>query len=161
MERIATILSDVRTQLEENVSELAYIDKDRGQLPSEATSAAWPCALLDVENVDYTQEGDGRQMADARIIVTVADKRLSSASQAASEQEEDAFRIFGLLEEVHRALHCFSTGGYAPLCRTNLKKTAADDSYECYKLTYRTAFEVGFDTGATSSRIQGIRLNLE
>ena len=66
-----------------------------------------------------------------------------------------------LLGKIHQALQHFSAGNYAPLFRTNLKKVMVNSSYECYRLIYQTAFEDGFDTGATTSRIQGVRLNLK
>ena len=136
MDQIAAILLSAQTQLGEHVPELAYIDKDWGQLSYEVPSVKWPCALLDVENVNYTQEGGGRQMADTQLTITVADMRLTPASH-------------------------FSDGDYAPLFRTNLKKVVVNSSYECYRLTYQTAFEVGFNTGATSGRVERVRLELK
>ena len=160
MDQIAAILLSVQTQLGEHVPELAYIDKDWGQLSYEVPSVKWPCALLDVENVNYTQEGGGRQMADTQLTITVADMRLTPASQAAPKRE-DAYRIIELLGKIHRSLHHFSDGDYAPLFRTNLKKVVVNSSYECYRLTYQTAFEVGFNTGATSGRVERVRLQLK
>ena len=160
MDQIAAILLSVQTRLGECVPELMYIDKDWGQLSYEVPSVKWPCALLDVENVNYTQEGGGRQMADTQIVITVADLRLTPASLPAPDRES-AYRTIELLGKIHRVLHHFSTDGYAPLFRTNLKKVVVNSSYECYRLTYQTAFEVGFDTGTTLSRIQGVKLNLK
>lgn len=160
MDRIAAILSSVRTQLAERVPELACVDKDRGQLACEVPPVEWPCALLDVENVDCTQEGGGRQMADVQLTITVADRGPAPASELPAEPE-DACRILGLLGKIHRSLHRFAAGDYAPLSCTNLRKVGTDSSYECYRLTCRTAFEVGFDTGATTSRIQDVRLRME
>lgn len=160
MDQIAAILLNVQTQLGESVPELAYIDKDWGQLSYEVPSVQWPCALLDVENVNYTQEGGGRQMADTQLTITVADMRITPASLTAPRREE-AYRIIELLGKIHRSLHYFSAGDYAPLFRTNLKKVVANSSYECYRLTYQTAFEIGFDTGAMTSHIQGVQLNLK
>lgn len=160
MDQIAAILLSVQTRLGECVPELAYIDKDWGQLAYEVPSVKWPCALLDVENVNYTQEGGGRQMADAQLTITVADMRLTPASLAAPKRE-DAYNTIKLLGKIHYALHNFSTVDYAPLFRTDLKKVIVNSSYECYRLTYQTAFEVGFDTGATTSRIQHVKLDLK
>lgn len=160
MDQITAILLSVQTQLGECVPELAYIDKDWGQLSYELPSVKWPCALLDVENVNYTQEGGGRQMADTQLTITVADRRLTPASLAAPNRE-DAYRIIELLGKIHRSLHHFSDGNYAPLFRTNLKKVVVNSSYECYRLTYQTAFEDGLDTGTTTVRIQHVKLDLK
>lgn len=159
MDPIAAILLSVQTQLGARVPELAYISKDWGQLSYEVPPVKWPCALLDVKNVDYTQEGGSLQMGDTQLTITVADMRLTSASLAAPKLE-DAYRTIELLGKIHRSLHHFAAGGYAPLFRTNLRKVEGNNSYECYRLTYQTAFEDGFDTGATSGRIQRVKLDL-
>ncbi|MCM1302246.1 MAG: hypothetical protein NC250_01270 [Alistipes senegalensis] len=160
MDQITALLLSVRTRLGESVSELEYIDKDWGQLSCEVPSVKWPCALLDVENVDYTQEGGGRQLADTQIVITVADLRLASASSP-DPNDESAYGMLELLEKIHRSLHLFTAGGYAPLFRTNLKKIKGDHSYECYRLTYQTAFEVGFDTETASGRVDRIELDMK
>ncbi len=160
MDQIAAILLSVQTQLGKHVPELAYIDKDWGQLSYEVPSVKWPCALLDVENVNYTQEGGGQQMADTQLTIMVADMRLTPASLTAPKRE-DAYRTIELLGKIHRALHLFAVGDYAPLFRTNLKKVVVNSSYECYRLTYQTAFEVEFDTGVTTSRVARIKLELK
>lgn len=160
MDQIADLLMSVQTRLGESIPELEYIDKDWGQLSYEVPSVKWPCALLDVENVDYTQEGGGRQMADTQIVITVADLRLTPASLPAPNRKS-AYETIELLGKIHRALHLFTAGGYAPLFRSNLKKVLVNNSYECYRLTYQTAFEIGFDTGASSGRVDRIKLDLK
>lgn len=160
MDPIAAILLSVQTQLGARVPELAYISKDWGQLSYEVPPVKWPCALLDVKNVDYTQEGGSLQMGDTQLTITVADMRLTSASLAAPKLE-DAYRTIELLGKIHRSLHHFAAGDYAPLFRTNLRKVEGNNSYECYRLTYQTAFEDGFDAGATSGRIQRVKLDLK
>ena len=45
---IKTILLAVQQRLAERVPELAYIDKNWGQLDYEAPPVKWPCALLDL-----------------------------------------------------------------------------------------------------------------
>ena len=160
MDPITTLLLSVHKQLGASVLELAYISKDWGQLSYEVPSVKWPCALLDVKNVDYTEEGGSRQMGDTQLTITVADMRLTPASLAAPKLE-DAYRTIELLGKIHQSLHHFTAGDYAPLFRTNLRKVEGNNSYECYRLIYQTAFEDGFDTGATTSRIQGVRLNMK
>ena len=99
MDPIAAILLSVQTQLGARVPELAYIDKDWGQLSYEVPSVKWPCALLDVENVNYTQEGGGRQMADTQLTITVADMRLTPIAYEIGLADEHRF---DLLEEKRR-----------------------------------------------------------
>lgn len=160
MNQLTVLFLSVQTRLEKCVQELSYIDKDWGQLYREVPSVNWPCALLDVKNVDYTQEGGGNQMADTQIVITVADLRLTPASSPAPNRE-NAYKTIELLGKIHEALQLFKAGGYGPLFRTNLRKVENNNSYECYRLTYQTAFEDKFDTGATSGRVDRIKLDLK
>ena len=160
MANIKEILLSVQERLGSTVPELQYIDKDWGQLSCEKPAVKYPCALLDVRNINYSQEGRGRQMADTQLTVTVANLRLAAASLLAPRKEE-AYLVIDLLERIHAALHLFTAGGYAPLFRTNLKKVVADSSHECYEMTYQTSFEVGYDTSEKSRAVTGVRLQLK
>lgn len=160
MADIKEILLNVQERLGTAVPGLEYIDKDWGQLSYEKPAVKYPCALLDVKNINYSQEGRGRQMADTQLTVTVANLRLAAASLLAPRKEE-AYQVIDLLERIHAALHLFSTGGFAPLFRSNLKKVVADSSHECYEMTYQTAFEVGYDTGERPGAITSVRLELK
>lgn len=160
MANIKTILLSIQEQLGECVPELAYVDKDWGQLSYEQPSVNFPCALLDIENINYSQQGNGGQIADAQITVTVANLRLVSSSLLAPKKEV-AYEVIDLLDRVHNALQLFSNGEYAPLFRTNLKKVVADSSKECYKMTYQTAFSVSHDKGGDTAPAPGIRIDFK
>ena len=49
------IFLSIQNRLAE-IEELSYIDKDWGQLQYEQPPVQWPCALIDVANIDYTQQ---------------------------------------------------------------------------------------------------------
>lgn len=159
MDQMTTILLDIQRQLGATIPELAYIDKDWGQLAYDKPAVKFPCALLDVKEITYTQMGKGCQMADTQITVTVASMRLAASSLLAPRQE-DAYHVIELLGRIHAALHQFTTGSYSPLFRTNLRKILADSSKECYEIIYQTAYQVGFDTEETSSRISGVEIDI-
>lgn len=159
MDAIQQILLDVQNRLGQQVPDLAYVDKDWGQLKAELPAVKFPCALLDLNDIGFSQTGNGGQVADAKITVTVAHLRLTSSSLAAPKKEE-AYRVIGLLAQIHETLHTFTAGDYAPLTRTRLRKVLADSSRECYELTYQTAYMVGHDTGGSTTRITGVRLEL-
>ena len=148
MTNIKEILSNIQERLRTAVPELAYIDKDRGQLVYGSSAVQYPCALLDVGNIDYTLQGRGVRTADTQVLVTVADLPQTTTSSQASEKEE-AFRIMDLTERIHTALHLFTAGDYSPLCCTNLKKVC------------RTAFEIGYDTGETTMPMAEVKLEID
>lgn len=146
MERLEAIMQEIRQRLVAEVPELAYVGRDRGELAGENPALEWPCALLDVRKVVYTQQGQGTQMADAQICVCVADRNPASAPGAAEGQ----FGLLGLAERIHAALHLLPAAGAAPLCRTELGRLAVAATGACYELIYRTAYPVGFDSGGTT-----------
>lgn len=150
----------VQGRLGERVPELGYVDKDWGQLSHEKPAVKFPCALLDIENINYTQQGGGYQQADTQITVTVANLRLTAASLNAP-RKEDAYQVIDLLERIHEALQLFSDGDYAPLFRTNLKKVLADSSKECYKITYQTAFAVSLDAGGGTAPAPEVKIHFK
>ena len=80
---IKTILLAVQQRLAERVPELAYIDKNWGQLDYEAPPVKWPCALLDIDEVPFSQIGGGGQIADGVTVeILAANLRLVSSSAA-------------------------------------------------------------------------------
>lgn len=158
MAAIKDILLSVQERLGELVPELAYIDKDWGQLAYEKPAVRYPCALLDIEAITYTQEGGVTQMADGAISVRIANQRLTPASYLAPNREQ-AYEIINLVDKVHKALHRFAPPGYSPLFRTALRKEYGDSSKECYLITYQVAFEEGFDMGNTG-KVEGAKVKI-
>ena len=135
------IFLSIQNRLAE-IDELSYIDKDWGQLQYEQPPVQWPCALIDVANIDYTQQGNGAQTAQASITITVADT-IPATSSYQSPTREDSYAIIDLLEEIQQKLQLFSNGStFTPLMRTNLMKAAANGEYVVYQMTYKTAFTV-------------------
>lgn len=125
------------------IKALKYIDKDWGQLQYEQPPVKWPCALIDVANIDFKQLGRGCQQGEADITVTVANTNLVRSS-ALAPNKNNAYATIDLLEEIHQALQLFSDGRhFSPLMRTNLQKAEADKNMEVYVMTYRTSFMVG------------------
>lgn len=136
------IFLTIQTQLQSEVPELKYIDKDWGQLKYDQPPVKFPCALIDITNVNYSQMGRGYQKADADIIITIANMKLIRSS-AMAPSKIDSYDTIDILESVHQALQLFSDGQkFQPLQRTNLKKIFNDKDAEVYAMNYKTAFIV-------------------
>lgn len=136
------IFLTIQTQLQSEVPELKYIDKDWGQLKYDQPPVKFPCALIDITNVNYSQMGRGYQKADADITITIANMKLIRSS-AMAPSKIDSYATIDILESVHQALQLFSDGQkFQPLQRTNLKKIFNDKDTEVYTMTYKTAFIV-------------------
>lgn len=192
MDALTSILADARQRLLAEVPELQYVEKDWGQLASAQPSVARPCALLDIQAVDYTQQTRGAQRAEAQLIITVADlppaaetpadpaapaaadpeaapaARTGEAANPATETSAadpavtpDPFRILHLLERIHAALHGSSSGAYAPLRRTALRKAAFEAVPVCYELTFETSFETPRESAYRKVPAPEVALTLE
>lgn len=124
------------------IANLKYIDKDWGQLQYEQPPVKWPCALIDVTNVDYVQQGRGAQLGNALICITVGNIN-PVPSSASAPNRANSYATIDLLDEIHQKLQLMSDGStFQPLMRTNLLKAAANGNYEVYQMTYKTAFVV-------------------
>lgn len=136
------IFLTIQTQLQSEVPELKYIDKDWGQLKYDKPPVKFPCALIDITNVNYSQMGRGYQKADADIIITIANMKLIRSS-AMAPSKIDSYDTIDILESVHQALQLFADGQkFQPLQRTNLKKIFNDKDAEVYAMLYKTSFIV-------------------
>lgn len=139
--KMKQIFLTIQNKLSE-ITSLRYIDKDWGQLQYEQPPVQWPCALIDVTNVDYVQQGRGAQLGNALICVTVGNIN-PVPSSAAAPNRANSYATIELLDEIHQKLQLLSDGStFQPLMRTNLLKAAANGSYEVYQMTYKTAFVV-------------------
>lgn len=156
MTNIRTLLSQVESRLCDALPEAGFIGRNRGQLLRNEPAVAWPCILLDIEAVDYTQSGRGTQMADARITVTVAAPTIPTAAAAPTAGDG----ILELLERIHTTLHRFTDGYCTPLCRTTLRRGSIDTAKESYEMTYSTTFGVDGDTDDTTVAVQSVDLHL-
>ena len=135
------ILLSIQQRLTE-LNGLRYIDRDWGQLQYEQPPVQFPCVLIDVANIDFTQQGRGAQLGEATVTVTIANINPVPSSALAPDPAA-SYGTIDLLEEVHQKLQLFSDGStYNPLMRTNLQKTMATADYEVYQMSYKTAFVV-------------------
>lgn len=141
------IFLSIQNKLAE-IAELKHIDKNWGQLLHEQPPVKFPCALLDIAEVNYSQLGMLAQTANAAIEITIANLRHTPSSGKAP-RKEDAYAVMGIIEKIHQLLHGWTDGNFQPLTRTNLKKLEATYAYEIYKVTCQTAWTVHKKTNYT------------
>lgn len=135
-----TILLDIQTKLQA-VEGLAYCGEDWGQLNFEQPPVSFPCALIDIGNITYSNTGKNVQLADAILNITVADVQNQGINPGMPiPLQANAFRVFKLLEEINKALHGKQGGNYGKLCRTQMRKTLREDLIREYVVSYRFNF---------------------
>ena len=115
------IFLQIQQRLSDFISVLKYIDKDWGQLVYDNAPIKYPCALIDIEDVQYTQLSRGWQKAVANITITVANVNLMPSSSMAPGKQ-DSYETLDLLDDIHQALQLFSGETFQPLQRTKLTK---------------------------------------
>ena len=129
----------------EKITELKHIDKNWGQLLHEQPPVKFPCALLDIEKVDYSQLGNLAQTAEGIVEITIANFRLTNSSGKAP-RKEDAYAVMEIIEKIHQLLHGWSNGEFQRLIRINVQKLDASYAYEVYKISFQTAWTIYKET---------------
>jgi hypothetical protein len=102
-----------------------------------------PCALIDIQSVQYINSGDFIQQGTATIVIRLFDIKLSNSSQAApSTQKENAKKIWQLIEDVNKALHGqnFLQFGYGLPMREQMRRTKRNDGCYQTELYYTVQF---------------------
>jgi hypothetical protein len=143
------ILQNIQNRLSE-VIELKYIDEDWGQLNMYQPPVKWPCCLIDISDVNYSNLGkhpsfggvgggsQNRQLGRATIKITLANLKLTNTSmQAPQIQKDQAWAIWGLVQKIHEKMHGFAPDvNCSKMLRLDLKRSIRDDGVQEYFITY-------------------------
>lgn len=149
------IILDIQDKLVAEVEELKYVDKNWGQLEYDQPPVKFPCVLIDIENVNYTQIGAGCQQAEAIITITICGLQLVRSS-ALAPNRENSFETLDILDKIFQALQNFSPNNATPLMRTNQRKVLANSSYEVYVTSFATSYNVAKEQNICSVPISNV-----
>lgn len=132
-------LKAVKTALSQ-VKGLRYVAEDWGQLDYfKQPPAKFPCALVDIEVIDYTDNAPRVQQAAGELTVRIADSRSFNGSFTAPPSENE-FMLFDLLQEVYLALQNLSGPAFTPLSRLRTVRARRDDGLREFQMTFRFGF---------------------
>jgi hypothetical protein len=138
------IIEDIQDRLIQAVPALKYVDQDWGQMDFwREHPVKYPCALIDIQSAQYTNNGNFIQQGTAMVVVRLFDLKLSNSSQAAPVgQKENAKKIWQLIEDVNKALHGqnFLQEGYGLPIRQNMRRTKREDGCYQTELYYSVQF---------------------
>jgi len=146
------IFLSIQEKLSE-IPELKHIDKNWGQLLHEQPPVKFPCALLDITSVNYSQLGNLAQTANGVFEITIADLRLTQSSGKAP-RKQNAYSVFDIAESIHQLLHGYTNGEFQPLIRVSLQKLEATSGREVYKASYQTAWRVLKETQLKPKKVK-------
>ena len=159
------IIKDIVDALPLALPQLKYVDKDWGQLDVEKPAVGFPCAVIDIDRVDYTDLSAGWQLASGTFIVKVANQRTNpSSAHAPSAAKNNSYAALELCDDVHLALNGFNgshtPSEYAPLVRTGFQKLENGLKFECYAIIYKSQWKVP-PVAQTRTTVTGVGVGVE
>lgn len=146
------LIPDIQKKLTKDVCELNYVDQDWGQMdffPNPPVK--YPCALIDIQSVEYSNNGDFIQHGVATIAVRVFDMKLSNSSNGAPQnQKNNAKKIWKLIADIHKSIHGqnFLQEGFGLPIRQQMRRTKRNDGCYQTELYYTIQFT---DAGTQST----------
>lgn len=111
---------------------IRYASRNSGQLAAEQPQVNFPCALVDIVNVEYEQTGKCGQIGTADIEFSIADIYSSRHD----------YSVLTVIDSVHQRLQGWRTHLFSPLIRLSLRRESNLPGYDEYVATYRTSFFV-------------------
>ncbi|MCD8177977.1 MAG: hypothetical protein LUE98_11355 [Tannerellaceae bacterium] len=148
------IIEDLINCLKEELPECRTVEVDWGQLTERSPQVVFPCVLVDLEKIGYSNLANGYQMAEPEISLVVA---VQTPGQPATAEEQ--FERFILTEKIHDILQYYTNGDYSPLLRKEIQKLEGGKGYHGYKIIYQTTYQVAYDNGYLRTGIDEIKLN--
>lgn len=138
-------LQSIQNQIA-TITEIPYVDENWGQIDyySPNHPVQWPCTLIDISEIGYSNTGMSaskspvnRQMGNVSLIITVANLKLTNSSfRAPQGQKNDAWKIWDIMELIHKKLQGFSPTPNCKLMRTGMRKMRRDDGIQEYEVYY-------------------------
>ncbi len=134
------IFLNIQNRLASKVPTLQYIDRNWNQLRYDQAPIKWPCALIDLDSIDYSQAADCVRIAEASISIIIADQVLTRSSMHAPSKN-NAYDILDILSAVIEALEGYRIPDTTQaLSRTHLEHSYSDKGHDIYTLTFTTAW---------------------
>lgn len=136
---LKNVLQSVKSALQ-GIPEIRYAAEDWGQLDYfNQPPVRFPCVLVDVEEVSYSDNGRNCQQGAASMTVRVADNRIFNGSFHTPPSEAE-FGMFDLLQKVYKALQGLSGPSFSPLTRSRCVRARRDDGIREFRISFDFAF---------------------
>lgn len=153
---LANIFLKIQERLTEKVPELSFIDLDKGQLDSPEIDPAvtFPCALINLDETDYSDEGENSQVGESAVLIRLG---------ISSSQVENVTDYYNLEHKVNKSLHGWSDSQcFTPLMRRKVSKEKRNDDIWVRVIRYEFSFRdsTGIEGGTSVSR-PGLELELD
>lgn len=133
------ILSKIQERLAAEVEELKYIDEDWGQMDVMQPTVKYPCAIIDIPEGNYTNNGELVQQGTLTVAVKCYNLKLTNSSHAAPQRQKDYNKQFWALQKkINLVLHGvdFIGNNYGVLIRNVFRKPKREDGISTFEIYY-------------------------
>lgn len=139
------LIQKIQDQLKAKVPGLQYIDEDWGQLDyyDSFPPVKFPCALIEVQGSDYTDDGELRQRGVLTVVIKLYLMKLSNTSNHAPQsQKDEAKKGWAIVKKTNQSLHGqdFIKNGFGTLARKRMNKPKRQDGIYERDIVYNVGF---------------------
>lgn len=146
-----TLINSIIARINE-LADFRYVARNWNQLSYEQPPVQFPCALVDITSVNYSQLAHGSYRADATITVTIADQQL------ARDAVDHFLDIVNVLIE---HLNLFYTDFLEqPLTLSAFSRSYSDKSYDVYTLTFTTSWSINISKASTTKAPNAFKISI-
>lgn len=140
----ANIFLAIQQRIQAEVTDVAYINQDLGQLRTNTRPpVSWPCVLIDFEDFDFGNLGENVQTAKGTIVLRLGFAAHSNSSQTTpTTYLQQAISYYDIEWLLHKAMQGWSPGtDFGSLARISAGTQKRSDTYRVRELRYSLAFE--------------------
>lgn len=127
------------------VPEIRYIEQDMGQLENYEIKppVSWPCALIDVDDLDFSEAGSNLvQLVEGFIQVRVGLVQYTQSNNLVPTNiRENSYKYLEYVDKVNKVLHGWNAPGFGKLLRRKAVTEKRDDDIRVKILRYAVSYK--------------------
>lgn len=138
------LLLDLMQRIKTQIPEIKWIDQDLGQLEDygDRPPVLFPCVLIDIDSVDFSNKGELTQIGEGSILFRLAFQPWSNSNAATPENyRKKALEYYELEHRLHQCLQGYGTAQYGPLIRQSANSEQRNDPLRVRQLRYSVVLE--------------------
>ncbi len=135
----------VQDMISESIDEIKWTDYDMGQLEHYhlRPSVLFPCALIDIEVPEASDQRFPMQLFKTRVTVRIGfEVPGQTHSKTPTEVKEKAMGVFAILNKTHALLHGFEGEGFNKLLFRGVTVERREDPLKVFIMHFDTSYTV-------------------
>lgn len=135
-----TVIQEIQKRLS-GCEKLRYIAENWGQLELDNPPLLFPCVLVDISEVSYTQNLFRTQQGVATLTIDLANRTGQNVSHKTPQPlQESYYEFYDIMDAVSSLLHGYTPTGTSPLQRVSSQKQARKDGVKACRMTFTFSF---------------------